>query len=86
MGSSPSKKYRGATGEYWLNFRMARRTLWWNVVRVFSTGGLMGRAAKPDLKTGFTKTDHVCCCTVGESLHFYENTFPRKPNRESLAD
>ena len=59
MGSSPSKKYRGATGEYMLNFRMAHKTLWWNAARVFNTEGLTGKAARPDLRTGFTKTDHV---------------------------
>ena len=78
MGSSPSKKYRGATGEYWLNFRKARRTLLWNVVRVFNTGGLIGKAARPDLRTGLQRlTRYVAAqweiaCTCMR-IHYQEN-------------
>ena len=69
IGSSPSRKCRGTIGEYLLSLRNARITLLWKVVRVLSTGGLIGSAARPDLSTGLTKTDHVWCCTWGEILH-----------------
>ena len=69
MGTSPSKKYKGIIGEYLLSLSIARRILVWNLVRVFNTDGLIGRADKPDLNTGLMKTVHVLYCTCGEILH-----------------
>ena len=59
IGSSPSRKYKGIIGEHLLSFNMARRTLCWKVSNVFITVGLIGRAAKPDLRIGLINVAQV---------------------------
>ena len=53
---------------------------------VLRTWGLMGRAAKPDLRTGLMKTVQVWYCTQVDSLHLKEKMLPRNPKRVSLAE
>ena len=53
---------------------------------VFMTGGLMGRAASPEQRVGFTYSDQTCSRTVGANLHFSENISPKRLNRTLLAE
>ena len=69
MGSSPSKKYKGTTGECLLSFSIPRRTLRWKLVRDFKTPGLTGSEASSDLRTGLMNTDQTLYWTAGESLY-----------------
>ena len=76
IGTSPRRKYRGAMGDRSLSFSIPRSTLWWKRMSGLICDDLIGIAASPDLRTGFTYTCHACCCTAGDSLHLYAKKFP----------
>ena len=69
IGSCPVRKYRAGSGETRLSFRIPRNILVWNLVRVFMTGGLIGREFRPERRTGLTYRLHTCSSTDGGSLH-----------------
>jgi hypothetical protein len=81
-GSSPRRKCRAGIGDDWLSLRKPLMVLLWKISNGFMLLGRMGRAERPNTKTGRQQVLHMWICTRGDRRHLNENAGPRRANRE----